>query len=112
MNLRIFILCLVFSSHSYASLQSDFQERAESLILKKIFPPKKVKTAILFIEKKIGSKAESTQIIESDAFQVLNNTQKFVSYIDQTIFVKFKNNTICRAQLETFENREIYNGLA
>ncbi len=108
------IFCIIFlclSSISRADLQSEFQKRLESIATKKTVTAEKIKTAQKLIEKKVGSLTDKIENIQSDPYQMTNDSQKFLFYIDQLIFTKLKNKTICRGQLETFQNQPTYQGL-
>lgn len=111
MKLHILIIIFGLSNISYADLQSDFQSRIESLSVKKVVEPEKTKAALKLIEKKIGSTVEKSENVQSYPYQTDIDSKKFPFYIDQLIFVKFKNNIMCRAQLATFQNQPIYRSL-
>lgn len=111
MMFRILFVFWGLSSICQANLQSEFQSRLESIATNKTTAPEKVQAAIKLIEKKIASKIETSENMQSDIYQVTLDSQKYFTYIDQLIYVKFKNQTICRGQLETFQNRQTYQGL-
>ena len=111
MKFYIFIVLLSLNSVSHADLQSEFQVRLESISKKKTVTPDKIKMAQKLIEKKLGSSTEKIENIQSDPYQMNSDSQKYLFYIDQLIFIKLKDKTICRGQLETFQNQPIYQGL-
>ncbi len=111
MKKLIFVLFFCSTKISYADLQSEFQRRLEEKNSKKTTPPEKIKNALKIIEKKIGSIVEESENVQADPYKISTDSRKFVFYIDQLIFVKFKNQTICRGQIETFQDQPTYQGL-
>lgn len=106
------ILILIFAPFlSQADLQSDFFEALNLNQQQKTVEPQKVQRAIQMIEKKLGLKSEATQIVPANPFAIAVGGGKSVAHIHQLIYLKFKDEKICRAQLETYQDQPLYNGL-
>lgn len=106
----LLLVCFV-SSFAHADLQSDFVERMQAAKPQKATEPPKIKSAMNLIEKKVGAAVEDSQILPTDPFALNLDPQKFTTYINQLIYVKFKNKTLCRAQLATYQQQTLYNSL-
>lgn len=111
MRVGVFFLVFIYSNVTMADLQSEFHSRFGSVSPNKVASPEKMKAALKIIEKKIGSAVQESQSLQSDPYQADIDSQKYRFFIDQLIFVKLKNDTLCRGRLETFGSQATFRAL-
>lgn len=103
-------MILVLPFVAKADLQSDFYER-----MQKIYPKKssseKIKASLKAIEKKTGSAIVKSENFSANPYQMSVDSEKIFSFVNQLIYVQLKNDFLCRGQLETFQNQEMFQGL-
>ncbi|MFN9066729.1 MAG: hypothetical protein ACK5V3_05835, partial [Bdellovibrionales bacterium] len=49
--------------------------------------------------------------LPANHFSLQVDSFQSISYIHQLIYLKFKDKSICRAQLETYQDQSLFNGL-
>jgi hypothetical protein len=111
LDMKLLLLISFFSSLAFADLQSEFFDILLKNQKQKSVEPPKVKKAIEIIEKNRGSKSEDTQILPANPFSLQVDASRSISHIHQLIYLKFKDKSFCRAQLETYQDQSLFNGL-